>query len=315
MLEKYQYETENASGHNWGEWTTVKSPKCIDKGSEKRICSNCHEEEYKDVDPKGHTPQDVYTVDKPASCVEEGIESKHCADCGVPLEGTERAIEMVPHTYGPWSVVKNASCEEKGQEQRECSVCHHFDTKEIAATGHDWGVSTYEWSDDNSFVTASRICNKDASHIEKETVKSITNVSKEATYTEKGQTTYTAAFQNQAFQNQEKTIENIPVLEKKENTMRVKTVKKTVKVKKLKKKAQTVAPLKVIGAQGAVSYKITGGTAKAKKSLKINAKTGKITVKKKTKKGTYKVKVTVTAVGTTEFKVGSRTVNVTVKAK
>ena len=99
------------------------------------------------------------------------------------------------------------------------------------------------------------------------------------------------------------------------NHMEVKANMQTVKAKKLKKKAQKVAPLKVTGAQGSVSYKITGGKAKAKKALKINAKTGKITVKKKTKKGTYKVKVRVKAAGTYKYDPGSEYVNVTVKVK
>jgi hypothetical protein len=97
--------------------------------------------------------------------------------------------------------------------------------------------------------------------------------------------------------------------------MSVKAVKKTVKVKKLKKKAQTVKPITVKSAQGTVTYKITGGNKKSKKVLKINSKNGKITVKKKTKKGTYKVKVTVTAAGNNQYKSGSKTIDVSVKVK
>lgn len=130
-----------------------------------------------------------------------------------------------------------------------------------------------------------------------------------ATYVETGKTRYIC--KNCGFI----TCMNTPKLAKKANPMAVKPVTKTVKVKKLKKKALKVAPLKVTNAKGTVTYKITGGKAKSKKALKINAKTGKITVKKKTKKGTYKVKVTVKAAGTIEFKPGSKRVNVTIKAK
>ena len=97
--------------------------------------------------------------------------------------------------------------------------------------------------------------------------------------------------------------------------MKVKAAAKTVKVKTLKKKALTVVPLKVTSAKGKVTYKVVGGNAKSKKALKLNTKNGKVTVKKKTKKGKYQIKVKVTAAGTTEFKALSKTVTVTVNAK
>ena len=36
--------------------------------------------------------------------------------------------------------------------------------------GHDWGETTYEWSADNSTVTATRVCKRDDTHVETETV-------------------------------------------------------------------------------------------------------------------------------------------------
>lgn len=97
----------------------------------------------------------------------------------------------------------------------------------------------------------------------------------------------------------------------------VKTTTKTVKVKKLKKKAITVAPLSVKGAKGKLSYKVVGGSAKSKKALKLNAKTGKVTVKKKTKKGKYTIKVKVNAAATASgsYKAFAKTVKVTVRVK
>ena len=51
------------------------------------------------------------------------------------------------------------------------------------------------------------------------------------------------------------------------------------------------------------------------KKLTVNAKNGKITVKKGTKAGTYKVKVKVTAKGTAYYKSKSKTVTVVVAVK
>lgn len=97
----------------------------------------------------------------------------------------------------------------------------------------------------------------------------------------------------------------------------VKAAVKTVKVKKLKKKAIKVTPLTVTNAKGTLSYKVVGGNAKSKKALKVNAKNGKVTVKKKTKKGKYtiKVKVTAAAPASGEYNAFTKTVKVTVKVK
>ena len=114
-----------------------------------------------------------------------------------------------------------------------------------------------------------------------------------------------------ATQNLQKAIDGL----KMNQTLNVKAAKKTVKVKKLKKKAQSVKPLKVTGQKTTVTYKGTPVGKKAKKALKINAKTGKITVKKKTKKGTYKMKVTVTAAASAKYEKAAKTVTVTIKVK
>ena len=41
-------------------------------------------------------------------------------------------------------------------------------TEEIAidSNAHSWGEITYTWADDNSTVTATRVCNTDSSHVE-----------------------------------------------------------------------------------------------------------------------------------------------------
>ncbi|MDO4854462.1 MAG: penicillin-binding Tp47 domain C-containing protein [Coriobacteriia bacterium] len=86
---------------------------------------------------------------------------------------------------------------------------------------------------------------------------------------------------------------------------------KTVKKAKVKKKVQKVSgAIKVTGAQGKVTYAKKSGSAK----LSV-ASNGKITVKKKTKKGTYKVKVVVKAAGNGNYNAATKTVTVKVKVK
>ena len=103
-------------------------------------------------------------------------------------------------------------------------------------------------------------------------------------------------------------------------TVTPKTAK--VKYKKLKKKKQTVSRAKVMNvskAQGDVTYKLTGvkrgKSKKYKKYFKINATTGNVTIKKKLKKGTYKVTCSVTAAGNGSYKPGTKSVTFKIKVK
>ena len=104
------------------------------------------------------------------------------------------------------------------------------------------------------------------------------------------------------------------VLEKKANPVKVTAKAKTVKAKKLKKKAQKAATFKVTNAQGKVSFKITSAKKNIKKFLTISKK-GVLKIKKwkKPKKGTYKIKIKITAKGNDAYK--AKTVTKTVKIK
>ena len=98
------------------------------------------------------------------------------------------------------------------------------------------------------------------------------------------------------------------------NTLSVKG--KTVKVKysKVKKKNVSVASKKVVtvnNPQGTVTYE----KLKGNKKIKVNKKTGKLTVKKGLKKGTYKVKINVKAAGNDKYAEASKTVTIKVRIK
>lgn len=102
----------------------------------------------------------------------------------------------------------------------------------------------------------------------------------------------------------------------KSNPMKVKASTKTIKAKKLKKKKQTVKPVKITGAKGAVTVtKVKKGTtSKIYKKITVNKKTGAITFKKgKYAKKTYKVKLKITAKGNSSYE--SKTITKTVKVK
>jgi hypothetical protein len=86
------------------------------------------------------------------------------------------------------------------------------------------------------------------------------------------------------------------------NKLKIKAKTAKVKFSAVKKKARTLAVSKVITftnkGQGTKTYKKASGN----KKITINKKTGKVTVKKGLKKGTYKVKVKVRAAGNTNYK-------------
>lgn len=79
------------------------------------------------------------------------------------------------------------------------------------------------------------------------------------------------------------------------------------------KKSIVVKPITVKRAKGRVIYKLMRVKGKRKIVLKINNKNGKITVKKGTKKGTYKVVIKVTALGNDKYNLLRKTVTATIK--
>ena len=100
-------------------------------------------------------------------------------------------------------------------------------------------------------------------------------------------------------------------IKKASQSLKVTAAKKTVKASKVKKKAQSVSAITVKKAKTTLSYKKTNST----NNLSVNSKTGKITAKKGLAKGTYRIKVKVTAKGTGNYKAASKTVTVTVIVK
>ena len=88
-------------------------------------------------------------------------------------------------------------------------------TEVLDALGHDWGEPEYSWIEkvDGWYCTAKRVCKRDASHVEKETVKAAYEVTTPATTEKEGEGTYTATFENEAFETQTKTesIDKLPV--------------------------------------------------------------------------------------------------------
>lgn len=107
------------------------------------------------------------------------------------------------------------------------------------------------------------------------------------------------------------------------NTLAVSGKTATVKYKKLKKKNQYLDASKVFAfaneGQGPKTFTLSSvkkGSKSFKKYFKIDPSTGTVTVKKKLKKGTYKMKVTVQAGGDAGHKASElQTVSIKIKVK
>ena len=124
-----------------------------------------------------------------------------CGYCGWPIEETVKA-----------TFVDKTDCTEKGERTYTATFKHKcFEpqtmTKSLDPIGHDWGAPEYSWTkqDGEWFCTAKRVCRRDASHVEEETVKASVETTP-ATCTKAGKSVYTAAFENEAFEAQKRTV-------------------------------------------------------------------------------------------------------------
>lgn len=83
----------------------------------------------------GHSWNDDYTVDTPATCTAKGSKSIHCKNCDEVKDSA--VIDALGHDFtGEWKVTKKATCTEPGTKERKCSRCDEAETDTIPATGH-----------------------------------------------------------------------------------------------------------------------------------------------------------------------------------
>ena len=136
-----------------------------------------------------------------------------CGYCSWPIEEKVKA-EVV---------VDPATCLEAGKTSYVAKFSHKCFTQKtksgnaIDSLGHDWNEPTYTWNQegDDWYCTATRVCKRDASHIEAETVKATYEVTAQATIEKEGAGLYTATFKNEAFEKQTKNavIAKLPAKE------------------------------------------------------------------------------------------------------
>ena len=98
---------------------------------------------------------------------------------------------------------------------------------------------------------------------------------------------------------------------KKAPTIKTKIGTKNRSYNTLKKRAQVFTLGTSVNSKGTLTYKKLSGSS----AVSVNSKTGKLTVKKGLRKGTYRVKVQIKSAAKGNYTAGSRTVTVTVRVK
>lgn len=226
-----------------------------------------------------------------------------------PVEETTAPVDpQHNHNWGEWILVKRATMDEDGMEQRFCLDDHsHVETHAIPrinGTQMDKFKYTYTGKKINPAFT---VIDVDGNLLIKDVDYKVTY------YNTVNAGVYIADIEYIGFYEGGGDVEYIITQAK--NTVKVTAKNKSLKLKSLAKKKQTVKALTVKNAKGSVTYaKVKkGSSAKLYKKVSVNKK-GVITVKNgKYKKGTYKLKVKVTAKGNKNYE--SKSVTKTIKIK
>ena len=175
----------------------------------------------------------VTSATTPATCEVNGktVYTATISVNGNEISKTKTEIIVAPG-HSPINIAGvPATCTEDGIKAGvKCATCGEIlgGCEKIPATGHKWGEATYEWAADNSTVTATRVCENDKAHVDTETVKTTSKVTKDATVDATGVETFTATFENKEFSVQTKDVE-IPKLNPNPSTEPTKPAEPTTK--------------------------------------------------------------------------------------
>ena len=122
-------------GHRFGTWNVIIEPTCTTKGTERRDCSRCDVSETRNINATGHHYDSFVT---PPTCTEKGYTTYTCkqGDDSYKADYTN----ALGHDYGEWYTTVEPSCTVNGTARCDCSRCDAFDTKPIAATGHNYNA-------------------------------------------------------------------------------------------------------------------------------------------------------------------------------
>ena len=293
--------------HTWDEGIIWHEPTCLYSGDKKYSCTICKEEKYTIIPPTyKHLWNEGVITTKARKCA-PGEKTYTCMNCGETR--TEVIPAAVSHTWSSWTVTRKADTNRTGLKKRTCSVCGATETKIIPVIRK---------SIVNAVVTLSKTRFYFRGKDQKPTVTKVLLNGKLL----KSGTDYTVSFPDVSKSVKtyivkiigkglyKGTVEAKYAIVKAKNPMSVITTARTLKYASVKKKSQVITEaISVSKAKGKVSFTKTSGSG----NLSVNKTTGYITVKKGTRKGTYKISVNVKAGGNANYKSIEKNVNVSVK--
>ena len=106
------------------------------------------------------------------------------------------------HQWDVGKITAPATCTTAGVKTYTCADCGRTKTETLAALEHNYGDPSYVWN--GTSCTAERVCSRDGSHKETETVTAAVTVTQNKDCVSDELSTYTARFQNTAFAEQPK---------------------------------------------------------------------------------------------------------------
>ena len=175
-------------------WITdrvITPPTCTEKGYSTYTCDACgHTYVSDEVDAIGHDWSEgtvTFSADGKTATA-----TRVCKHDAAHVETVECTVSS--------QVTKSSTCTAFGDTTYTAVAVFGdgksiTDTKtitDISAIGHDWADGTVTFSADGKKATATRVCRNDSGHTETVSCTVTSSVTKAATCTEKGQTTYTA---------------------------------------------------------------------------------------------------------------------------
>ena len=194
-------EKNDEATHTYGDVSyTWEQTRGAWKATAKRACTVCEWEETETVNATGRET-------KPATCTANGETTYTAQFENAAFETQQKTVADIAALDHDW---KTAWSKDGVHHWHACTRC---DAKNAEAA-HTYGTVTYTWEQTRGAwkATAKRACTV-CEWEETETVNATGAQSKDPTCTVNGETTYSAEFENAAFETQTKTVDDIAALD------------------------------------------------------------------------------------------------------
>lgn len=310
--------TVTVTQHQWeSEYRIDIEPTCLLDGQKAIYCEKCSKKQDSSeiaIPAKGH----ISVIDEAVAptCSTNGkTEGSHCSECGEVIKQQE-TVKAYGHKFTNYVLDNNATCAKEGTKTAVCD--NGCGTKDIVVIEgskkeHIWDsgkiIKKATCAGNGLKIYTCKICKITKTEEVKKTNIHIWNsgvITKEATTASEGEKTYTCTICKAT------KIEKISKLKetKKSQNIRV-NISKKISAKKVTKKAQSFK----LSAKSTSGIKVQYKLIKKNRNIKFASFSGKVTVKKDTKKGTYKIKVKMTVSENNSYKSYSTIKTITIKVK